>query len=282
MGYYLVSQAANEPANAVNLGALNTGLLKISVSGGVATPANAAPGTDYVTPAGSITGTASNVTGTVAISNGGTGASSPLTGLVRGSSSAMTAAELSGDATTNGSNVVTVAQVHGTTVPVNSAADQVLGTSASATGQWESIPNCGSGSALQYSTATHSFSCGSAGQIDLPAFQICITAGCGSEISATRYPVAAAAGITLSDCSLNLAIPPAGSSVMVDIQTAAGTSIFGSTKLVFPTTGTATTVIHQTSFGAGVMPLAMDTLLKAVVTQNDSGGAAQFGYVRCH
>jgi hypothetical protein len=280
LGYYFVSQSANEPANAVNLGALNTGLLKISVSGGVAAPLNATPGADYVTPGGSITGTAANVTGTVAIVNGGTGVTSPLTGLVRGASTAMTAAELSGDATTNGSNVVTVAQVHGTSVPLNSAADQVLGTSAGATGQWESVPNCGPGSALQYSTSTHAFSCGSAGQIDLPAFQICITAGCGSEVSATRYPIATAAGITLTDCSLNLAIPPTGSSIIVDIQTAAGVSIFGATKLVFTTAGTATTVVHQTTFSG--MPLVLDTLLKAVVTQNDSNGVAQFGYVRCH
>jgi hypothetical protein len=118
------------------------------------------------------------------------------------------------------------------------------------------------------------------GQIDLPAFQICITAGCGSEVSATRYPVATTAGITLTDCSLNLAIPPTGSSVIVDIQTAAGVSIFGATKLVFTTAGTATTVVHQTTFSG--MPLALDTLLKAVVTQNDSNGVAQFGYVRCH
>lgn len=282
LGYYLVSQSANEPANAVNLGALSTGLLKISVSGGVATPSNAAAGTDYVTPGGSITGTSANVTGTVAIANGGTGTGSTLTGLVRGSSAAMTASELSGDATTNGSNIVIVAQVHGTSVPVNSSPDQVLGTSAGATGEWMSIPNCGPGGALQYATATHTFSCGSAGQIDLPAFQICITAGCGSEVSATRYPIATAAGATLTDCSLNLAIPPTGSSVIVDLQTAAGTSIFGATKLVFPTTGTATTVIHQGAFGAGVMPLAMDTLLKAVVLQNDSNGVAQFGYARCH
>jgi hypothetical protein len=282
LGYYFVSQSTNEPANAVNLGALSNGLLKISVSGGVATPSTATAGADYVTPGGSIAGTAANVTGTVAISNGGTGTTSPLTGLVRGASSAMTASELSGDATTNGSNVVTVAQVHGTSVPVNAAADQVLGTSASATGQWESIPNCGPGSALQYSTSTHAFSCGSAGQIDLPAFQICITAGCGSEVSATRYPIATAAGITLTDCSLNLAIPPTGSSVIIDVQTAAGISIFGSGsgQLTFTTSGAATTVVHQTVFAG--MPLALNTLLKAVVLQNDSGGVAQFGYVRCH
>ena len=57
----------------------------------------------------STTGTAYNVTGTVAVANGGTGTGSTLTGLVRGSASAMTAAELSGDVTTSGSNAVTIA-----------------------------------------------------------------------------------------------------------------------------------------------------------------------------
>lgn len=37
-GYYLVSRSTNAPANAVNLGALTTGVLKVTVSGSVATP----------------------------------------------------------------------------------------------------------------------------------------------------------------------------------------------------------------------------------------------------
>ena len=48
------------------------------------------------------------------IVGGGTGTGSTLTGLVRGSSTAMTAAELSGDASTSGSNVVTVSKINGT------------------------------------------------------------------------------------------------------------------------------------------------------------------------
>lgn len=97
------------------------------------------------------------VKGVLAIGNGGTNTSSTLTGLVRGGS-AYTAAELSGDATTAGSNAVTVAKVNGTSVGVNSAADQTIVTTAAATGSWASIPNCTG--ALQYSTSTHSFSCG--------------------------------------------------------------------------------------------------------------------------
>lgn len=49
------------------------------------------------------------------ISNGGTGTGSTLTGIVRGSSSAMTAAELSGDITTSGSNATTLATVNSNT-----------------------------------------------------------------------------------------------------------------------------------------------------------------------
>jgi hypothetical protein len=49
--------------------------------------------------------------GTVTVAKGGTGTASTLTGLVRGSATAMTAAELSGDVSTSGSNAVTLATV---------------------------------------------------------------------------------------------------------------------------------------------------------------------------
>lgn len=99
------------------------------------------------------------VKGILPILNGGTGTSSTLTGLVRGSASAMTAAELSGDCATSGSNVVTCAKINGTTVPTNSAANQLLLTTASATGAYATIPDCQSG-ALQYNATTHAFACG--------------------------------------------------------------------------------------------------------------------------
>jgi len=43
-GYYLVNQSTNAPTNAVNLGALTTGLVKLTVSAGVATPSTASGG----------------------------------------------------------------------------------------------------------------------------------------------------------------------------------------------------------------------------------------------
>jgi hypothetical protein len=95
--------------------------------------------------------------GLVAVANGGTGTGSTLTGLVRGNSSAMTAAELSGDVTTSGSNAATVAKVNGTSLGTNAAADQTIVTTASATGTWTTLPN----GVLQYSTGTHTYSAAS-------------------------------------------------------------------------------------------------------------------------
>jgi hypothetical protein len=64
----------------------------------------------------------------------------------------------------------TVSRVNGTSVPVNSAADQAIVTSAAATGTWASIPSCAdsSGNHLNYSTATHTFSCGNTNSYSSP------------------------------------------------------------------------------------------------------------------
>ena len=79
---------AAQGAKADSVGAVN-GIVK---SNGTATFSAAVAGTDYVVPSGSISGTASNVTGTVAVANGGTGATT-LTGYVKGNAtSAFTAA----------------------------------------------------------------------------------------------------------------------------------------------------------------------------------------------
>ena len=64
----------------------------------------------------------------VPVANGGTGTGSTLTGLVRGNASAMTAAELSGDVTTSGSNVTTVVQIEGAAIPASAT---LIGTNSS-------------------------------------------------------------------------------------------------------------------------------------------------------
>lgn len=57
-----------------------------------------------------------DVSGVLPVANGGTGTASTLTGLVRGSASAMTAAEISGDGTTTGTNALTVTKLNGTSL----------------------------------------------------------------------------------------------------------------------------------------------------------------------
>lgn len=52
--HFVTTQAEADLSNEANLGALSSGLLKHSVSGGVSTPATAVAGTDYVAP-GSLT-----------------------------------------------------------------------------------------------------------------------------------------------------------------------------------------------------------------------------------
>jgi hypothetical protein len=120
-GYYLVSQASNEPANAVNLGLLTTGLLKTTVAGSVASfstatagtdymgafswPANgsivkmvsgaptaAVAGTDYVTPSGSITGNAGTATALAALPTACSAGNYPLGILANGNATGCTAA----------------------------------------------------------------------------------------------------------------------------------------------------------------------------------------------
>jgi hypothetical protein len=100
------------------------------------------------------------VQGLLPAANGGLNANAAaFTGVLREASGTASAAEFSGDCTTSGSNVITCQKDNGTTVPVNSAANQVLLTTASATGSWATIPDCPSG-ALQFTASTHVWSCG--------------------------------------------------------------------------------------------------------------------------
>lgn len=92
--------------------------------------------------------------GVLPVANGGTGSSSAQI-------PCSIVPAFSGDwSNSAGSCTDTVAKVNGTSVPTNSAADQLLGTTASATGGWVTLPNCGDTShALAYNTTTHVFSC---------------------------------------------------------------------------------------------------------------------------
>jgi hypothetical protein len=74
---------------------------------GAATAGSSTNGQVLVNSAGAVAGVT-----TVPVANGGTGTASTLAGLLRGSASAMTAAELSGDCTTSGSNALTCTKLN--------------------------------------------------------------------------------------------------------------------------------------------------------------------------
>jgi len=83
-----------------------------------------------------------------------------VTGNVSGTAASITG-NLTGDTTSVGMATTTV-KLNGTTVPTNAAADTFLGTTASAVAAWAVMPNCtdATGNHVNYTTATHLFSCG--------------------------------------------------------------------------------------------------------------------------
>ena len=115
------------------------------------------------------------------------------------------------------------------------------------------------------------------GTLDILRFGICITAGCGSETTINYIATMGSGNFT--ECAFNLAVAPTGSSVIVDVQDASSTSIFGATKLVVAAGSTA--VVYRSTFANSPQSYARGNKYKAVVTQNDSGLTAQGGTVQC-
>ena len=74
---------------------------------------------------------------------------------------------------------------------------------------------------------------------------------------------------------------PTVQNVIIDIQTAAGVSIFGTNKLVVHTTDAVGTTNFQATFANSPQTAAKGAQFKAVITQSDTGGAALGGYVKC-
>ena len=124
---------------------------------------------------------------------------------------------------------------------------------------------------------------------DILRFGICITAGCGSETT-INYIVPPASG-TWAKCYFNLAVPPTGSSVVIDVEDEAGNSIFSTTDhcqtdtagcLVITTSTAAPYIVTQTAFAVpGTYTDGHKYNATVAVGHNDSGGAAQGGTVQC-
>ncbi len=102
-------------------------------------PCSLQPG-DVPTLNQNTTGTAANVTGIIARANGGLNSATPGTGLLRDGTTP-SASELSGDATTSGSNVVTVGKVNGVAYGASPGTNTVPIVTSSNTVTYEAVPN---------------------------------------------------------------------------------------------------------------------------------------------
>lgn len=98
----------------------------------------------------------------VPLGSGGSGGS--FTGITTGANTTATMTVGAGATLTfSTTGVVNASQINATTVPASSAADQLLGTSASGTGAWLDVPDCPD--SAQHLNFTHAggFTCGTSG-----------------------------------------------------------------------------------------------------------------------
>ena len=114
---------------------------------------------------------------------------------------------------------------------------------------------------------------------DRPAWYMCFGPGCSGDTATNAYFIQSPAGVTFDECGFYLAAAPTGASVIYDIQTVAGVSIFGATKLVYHTTDTAPQ--FQATFANSPQTAAKGAAFKFVLVQADSNGVAQFGSISC-
>jgi hypothetical protein len=118
--------------------------------------------------------------------------------------------------------------------------------------------------------------------VDAPSWQICNPAGCGSETSNGYYAIMNPNGVTFDECGVNLSIAATGSTVYIDVQDSTGTSIFSAGHIPIAVAN-GTTTQFSSSFTAAIAGIVQPkgAKFRAAVVQNDSGGTAQFAYLRC-
>jgi hypothetical protein len=149
----------------------SSGQIQVNSSGSLA---GFTAGGDVTFSSPNFTVVSTTLTNALPVNQGGTGTKSTLTGLLRGGASTFTAAELSGDAQTSGSNSVTNLKVNGVSYPNTAASFDSLPilTSSNTVGYYQinGGSNCGDGShALSYNQTSHLIGCQSITGLSAPA-----------------------------------------------------------------------------------------------------------------
>ncbi|HVW09830.1 MAG TPA: hypothetical protein VHC90_14675 [Bryobacteraceae bacterium] len=165
-------------------------------------PCSLEPG-DIPTLNQNTSGTAANVTGIVARANGGLNSATAGTGLLRDGATP-SASELSGDATTSGSNVVTVGKVNGVAYGAAPSANTVPVVTGSNAVAYEAVPNAAlANSSVTVSTSGPlagggSVSLGGSLSLTCPACTQTIAAGTAALGTSTILSGACATAVTVS------------------------------------------------------------------------------------
>lgn len=231
--------------------------------------------------------TVTHLSSALPVNQGGTGTTSTLTGLMRGNASAMTAAELSGDVATSGSNVVTVSRINGVSFPTTGASFDALPilTSSNTVAYYQinGGSSCGDGThAVSYNATTHLFGCqsipavtpgGSNGQIQYNS------SGAFAGFTAGGDVTFAAPNFTVVATHLSSALPVAQGGTGLTSGTSGGVPYYsGSTSIASSAALTQNAIVL--GGGAGLAPTVIGSLgSTTTVLHGNASGAPTFGSV---
>ena len=175
-----------------------------------------------------------------------------------------------GSLTFSGTGTINASSINGTPVPANVAADQVILTTAAATGSWAGIPACldSLGQHLNYSTTTHAFSCGTTGNVS--------TGAAGGALTGS-YP-----NPTLANLTTVGAVPYVSAAGVVSQDQTAGGQLFWNAANHRLGIGTVTPLQALDIAGTGRFTGAIFNAAGTAITFNNAGTSSADGALAGH